>query len=296
MEFLKPGEPDLICDLWTEITRNLQAEFEAEGWPHLTPLQFVARREVVDYRVMERLRRRVDELVKDKQTAEALKPYYRFLCKRPLSSDDFYPTFNRSERGADRCLGHQGRRAPDRKRLRRQWQGTRSRLHDLRERLRSDERSQSPLGHRRGARSRWSVDLRSLVRRAEDVARHDDARIPESVLHRLHSGRPERVGHRAVRRAGSSHCVRHQRGAAARRRGRRAESESAGRLRAALSTNWRSTFSEFQQQCPPGYFNNEGETKPKWALFRGYGPGWDAFQKLLQDWRDKGDMEGLVLE
>ncbi len=24
-----------------------------------------------------------------------MKPYYRFLCKRPLSSDDFYPTFNR---------------------------------------------------------------------------------------------------------------------------------------------------------------------------------------------------------
>ena len=54
-------------------------------------------------------------------------------------------------------------------------------------------------------------------------------------------------------------------------------------------------LSEFQGQCPPSYFNNEGETKPKWALFRGYGPGWDAFQKLLQDWRDKGDMEGLVV-
>ena len=28
-------------------------------------------------------------------TAEALKPYYRFLCKRPCSSDDYLPTFNR---------------------------------------------------------------------------------------------------------------------------------------------------------------------------------------------------------
>jgi hypothetical protein len=54
-------------------------------------------------------------------------------------------------------------------------------------------------------------------------------------------------------------------------------------------------LSEFQGNCPPGYFNNEGEEKPKWALFRGYGLGWDAFQKLLRDWRDKGDMEGLTL-
>jgi hypothetical protein len=54
-------------------------------------------------------------------------------------------------------------------------------------------------------------------------------------------------------------------------------------------------LSEFQRQCPPSYFNNEGDAKPKWALFRGYGLGWNAFEKLLQDWRDKGDMEGLIL-
>ena len=54
-------------------------------------------------------------------------------------------------------------------------------------------------------------------------------------------------------------------------------------------------LSAFQRQCPPSYFNNEGEAKAKWALFRVYGPGWDAFQKLLQVWRDKGDMEGLVV-
>src|SRR3546814_9516353 len=61
----------------------------------LTIEDFVAKREVIDYRVMERLRRRVDAIVNDPKTAEALKPYYRFLCKRPLSSDEFYPTFNR---------------------------------------------------------------------------------------------------------------------------------------------------------------------------------------------------------
>ena len=26
------------------------------------------------------------------------------------------------------------------------------------------------------------------------------------------------------------------------------------------------------------------------------GPGWEAFETLLQAWRDAGDMEGLVLE
>jgi hypothetical protein len=54
--------------------------------------------------------------------------------------------------------------------------------------------------------------------------------------------------------------------------------------------------SEFQGQCPPSYFNNEGESNPKWALFRGWGPGWWNFQEMLKDWRDKGDLAGLVVE
>jgi hypothetical protein len=55
-------------------------------------------------------------------------------------------------------------------------------------------------------------------------------------------------------------------------------------------------LSAFQAQCPPSYFNNEGEAKAKFALFRGYGPGWDAFQKLLQEWRSRGDLQGMALE
>jgi cyclohexanone monooxygenase len=55
----------------------------------------MAIREEEDYKVMERLRRRVESIVEDPQTAEALKPYYRFLCKRPCSNDEYLATFNR---------------------------------------------------------------------------------------------------------------------------------------------------------------------------------------------------------
>ena len=40
---------------------------------------------------------------------------------------------------------------------------------------------------------------------------------------------------------------------------------------------------------------NEGEEKRRWFLGEPYGPGFYAFDKLIQEWRDKGDMEGLVL-
>jgi cyclohexanone monooxygenase len=63
-------------------------------------------------------------------------------------------------------------------------------------------------------------------------------------------------------------------------------------------------ISAFQQECPPSYFNNEGQPdldsegkqKLRWYLGEGYGPGWPAFQELLRDWRDRGDLAGLEIE
>jgi cyclohexanone monooxygenase len=50
-------------------------------------------RENIDY--MMRIHRRIEETVKDKATAEALKPWYMFMCKRPCFHNDYLPTFNR---------------------------------------------------------------------------------------------------------------------------------------------------------------------------------------------------------
>ena len=68
LERLARGEPDLICDFWTEISRNIAAQLEAQGWPELTyPSSTRSYTEAQDYRVMERLRRHVDRIVKDKR-------------------------------------------------------------------------------------------------------------------------------------------------------------------------------------------------------------------------------------
>jgi hypothetical protein len=60
---------------------------------------------------------------------------------------------------------------------------------------------------------------------------------------------------------------------------------------------------EWVRSCTPGYFNNEGKPdvdengneRYRFHLGELYGPGWNAFQKLLSDWRDKGDLAGLEL-
>ena len=47
-----------------------------------------------NFRIMEQIRARVDTIVKDPVTAEALKPYYPYGCKRPTFHDEYLPVFN----------------------------------------------------------------------------------------------------------------------------------------------------------------------------------------------------------
>ncbi|CAG8973061.1 hypothetical protein HYALB_00010835 [Hymenoscyphus albidus] len=47
-----------------------------------------------DFRLMEGIRKRIEDTVTDKQTAEKLKPWYAFMCKRPAFNNDYLPTFN----------------------------------------------------------------------------------------------------------------------------------------------------------------------------------------------------------
>jgi cation diffusion facilitator CzcD-associated flavoprotein CzcO len=99
------GDPpvDLVQDGWTEMFKvdvKKEPSDEAEA----------AALKLLDFQLMEQVRRRIDETVADRATAEALKPWYGVSCKRPCYHDDYLPTFNRDNvtlvdtegRGVDR--------------------------------------------------------------------------------------------------------------------------------------------------------------------------------------------------
>jgi cyclohexanone monooxygenase len=46
----------------------------------------------IDY--MMGIHRRIDDIVEDKATSDALKPWYMFMCKRPCFHNDYLPAFN----------------------------------------------------------------------------------------------------------------------------------------------------------------------------------------------------------
>ncbi|PUB29811.1 cation diffusion facilitator CzcD-associated flavoprotein CzcO [Promicromonospora sp. AC04] len=92
------GEPvgeDLTGDGWTS-TAQLQRKVVSGAVDTSVSAEERERiDELVDLAKMNEIRARVDEVVTDPATAELLKPWYRYMCKRPTFSDAYLPTFNR---------------------------------------------------------------------------------------------------------------------------------------------------------------------------------------------------------
>lgn len=295
MEFFKPGEPDLICDIWTEVSRNLANELSAEGWPELTPEEFMARREVVDFQVMERMRRRVEAIVEDHEAAESLKPWYRFLCKRPLSNNEYYPTFNQPNVQLIDVSATQGV-----ERLTAKGFVANGVEHEVDCMIFASGFEVTSELERR-----WGIDA---IEGREGRSIYDHWRNGPKTLHgTMTHGFPNQffVGYI---QGGLNATTTEQFGQQgyhiawvikeALQRGINAvevtEEAQDGYVSHFEETEIDTT--QFQRECTPSYFTNEGQVKAPWALFRGYGPGWAAFEQMLEDWRKQGDMEGLVCE
>ena len=61
----------------------------------VSPEEKLRRQENANIEYMMRIHRRIEEVVQDKTTAAALKPWYMFMCKRPCFDNDYLPTYNR---------------------------------------------------------------------------------------------------------------------------------------------------------------------------------------------------------
>ncbi|KAI8942467.1 hypothetical protein NX059_000535 [Plenodomus lindquistii] len=89
-------DDDQVDDGWTRTVASLSGWFGGVDRSETeTPEQTARRLQHADFQKMQSIRNRVDEVVKDPKTAEALKPYFNQFCKRPCFHDEYLPTFNR---------------------------------------------------------------------------------------------------------------------------------------------------------------------------------------------------------
>jgi cation diffusion facilitator CzcD-associated flavoprotein CzcO len=91
-----PQDVDLVDDGWTTLIGRMM-EIYRSGRSGALDRPFEEVLELANFEKMEEIRARVDALVDDPVTAEALKPYYKMFCKRPCFHDEYLGAFNRDD-------------------------------------------------------------------------------------------------------------------------------------------------------------------------------------------------------
>jgi cyclohexanone monooxygenase len=88
------AEDDLVMDGWTDLSRRIRSRIMSLPPEDFTPEKMMAAFEDSDHEKMTEIRARVDSIVEDTDTAQALKAWYRQLCKRPCFHDEYLQAYN----------------------------------------------------------------------------------------------------------------------------------------------------------------------------------------------------------
>jgi cation diffusion facilitator CzcD-associated flavoprotein CzcO len=284
------AEQDLVMDGWTDIIGKLITRLRDRDGVGASDGGIASVLELADFDKMEQIRARVDSIVADDTTAEALKPWYRQFCKRPCFHDEYLQAFNRSgvhlvdtdgqgveritpkgvvvgdtEYELDTLIFATGFEVGTDYTRRSGYDVVGSRGVTLSEYWAEGMRSvhgmhvhgfpnMFVLGHTQGG---FTVNYPHLL---DEASRH--------------------VSH-IVRQTIDEGWTEIEATAEAEESWRRELAESARDIRA------------FQEQCTPGYYNNEGQPSSGGFLVGSYGLGPMPFFRLLADWRAAGDFPGM---
>jgi cyclohexanone monooxygenase len=285
-------EEDLVMDGWTDIIRKLLIMVQQDQTGSAG--QDVGKTmELADFEKMNQIRSRVDAIVKDKATADALKPWYRQFCKRPCFHDEYLQTFNRPNvtlvdtrgKGVDRitekgivfdgveypvdCIIYAtgfevgtdyARRAGydmfgrEGLSLTQKWSTGMRTLHGMQSR---GFPNLFIMGPQQGA---FTVNYPHLL---DEQAKHITYILRHAADNKLKTFEPTEE----------------------------AESQWVDTI-IAFSRMGR----EFLESCTPGYYNNEGNLSNLNAQNSFFGGGSILMFQMLQQWRDEGTLKGLELE
>ena len=285
-------EEDLVKDGWTEIIRNLVSMANYRGkdtnWDEVPKMM-----ELADFKKMEQIRARAEEIVADPATAEALKPYYRQFCKRPCFHDAYLQTFNLDNVqlvdtngiGVD-SITHNGVVANGKEYpvdciifatgFEVGTDYTRRAGYDV---IGKDNLSLS---------QKWSDGMRTL----HGIHTHGFPNL--FIISNSQSGFTTNFPHSMDETACHigyilNRCL--EENISTVEVSKTAEDAWVEEIIAVSRYN-----EEFQAMCTPGYYNNEGQPNPKSVQNGPYGKGSRPYFKITKAWRDEGTMQGLDCE
>jgi cation diffusion facilitator CzcD-associated flavoprotein CzcO len=285
----EPVDESLVTDGWTK-TPQLQRQLISGVVDTSVPAeQRESENEIVDADTMNRLRARVGEIVADPATAELLKPWYRYMCKRPGFSDLYLQTFNRPNVTLVDTADHGGI----------------TRMTETSIVVGDTEYEVDCVIFATG----FDVGVSGVVSGTLPVTGRDGRALLETwaqgprTLHGFYThGFPNLFNLGAMQNANSVnfvHILQEQaehiaavltraRSTAARWIEPTEEAEECWLAEVAATAH---DTGAFQAECTPGYYNGEGTRSITGAT---YSPGPVAFHRILRQWRD-GDMSDVLV-
>ena len=290
----RPVKEDMVNDGWTEIFRTLASMIPTDPDKPVSPEEAAALAELADFKKMNGIRDRVSDTVSDDGTAETLRPWYRQFCKRPTFNDDYLPTFNlpnvtlvdtSDTKGVERitetgietggktyevdCIifatGFEvGTAYTRRSGFDIVGEGGQKLSDYWADGLRTLHGFSShgfPNCFQVGfSQNGFSVNLTSVL---DDQAQHVAYLINEIDARGARSAQPSEE----------------------------AEAEWVATIRKLAVAN-----TDFFEACTPGYYNNEGNLEARRGVgAESYAPGANAFNQVLKEWRETGELPGLEL-
>jgi cyclohexanone monooxygenase len=288
-----PQAEDLVNDGWTDLIGKLVVGLQRGNADDLSAEGIARAVEIADFEKMEEIRARVDATVKDPETAEALKPYYRQFCKRPCFHNEYLETFNRPNVTLVDTRGKGVERITKKGVV-----------------VDGHEYELDCLIYASG----FEVGTDYSRRAGMQIVGRGDRTLTEAwadgirTLHGMHVHGFPNCFIMSNAQAGFTASYPHLLDQQARHiayliatgmeRGlRRVEASEEGEEGWVQQCIGRArNTGDFFENCTPGYYNNEGRTSEASLLNGFYGGGPIEFFKILEDWRSTGQLEGMELE
>lgn len=293
----QPVEVDMVDDCWTEIYRTVQTQVPLGQKTHgVMPEELALKAEIDDFKKMNKVRARVDQIVKDPRLAELLKPWFRVFCKRPTFNDEYLDTYNR-----DNVTLVDVSEAKGVERITKKGIVANGVEYEVDCIIFATGFELSTELERRTDYQVYGIGGQSIIEYWKDGRRtlhgHSSHGFPNLFtvgvsqnglsmnFSSMYGGQAEHIAY-IIKETKA-------RGATTAQPTAEAEAEWVATIKSLARKN-----DAFLAECTPSYFNNDGKFKERNAGFLSdaYAPGIIKFNELMAEWRNKGDLEGMEIK
>jgi cyclohexanone monooxygenase len=287
-----PVEEDLVSDKWTSLFKKLSQLLAGKDNSALSSEEMAMMSEIADYQKMNEIRGRVESIVSDRDTAEALKPWYGQWCKRPTFNDEYLPTFNRPNVKLVDTKGKGVERVTEDGVV---VDGVEYKVDCL---IFATGFEVGTAYTRRSEFEVYGRNGQTLTEYWSDGMKTHHGFLTHGFPNLFHMGLTQTglAPNFTYMLEGQATHIAHVINELRAREGRSVEPTPEAEAEWVRIVHSPSFMTDYLNTCTPGYYNGEGQNPQQGFLDSQYPEGAVRFYEMLAKWREKGELEGLIVK